>query len=121
MGSFSAWEWLMRRIEIAIVLTGAASIALRGQTPRVHQFVPDKFYTTYSSAHPPALHINPGDRVATKTIDAAGVDWMGRQVSSGGANPETGPFFIEGAEPDDTLVVTFQRIETNRTTGYSSS
>ena len=111
----------MRRIGIAILLTAAASIALRGQTPRVHQFVPDKFYTTYSFAHPPALHINPGDRVVTKTIDAAGVDWTGKQVSSGGANPETGPFFIEGAEPDDMLVVTFQKIETNRTTGYSSS
>jgi len=111
----------MRRIGIAIILTAAVSIALRGQTPRVHQFVPEKFYTTYSFAHPPALHINPGDRVVTKTIDAAGVDWTGKQVSSGGANPETGPFFIEGAEPDDMLIVTFQRMETNRTTGYSSS
>ena len=56
----------MRRIGIAIILTAAVSIALRGQTPRVHQFVPEKFYTTYSFAHPPALHINPGDRVVTK-------------------------------------------------------
>jgi acetamidase/formamidase len=37
------------------------------------------------------------------------------------ANPETGPFFIEGAEPGDTLVVHLLRLETNRATGYSAS
>jgi len=110
----------MTRIGLAMVLTAVASAASRGQAPQVHEFVPDKFYTTYSFAHPTALRIRPGDRVVTKTIDAAGVDWTGKQVASG-ANPETGPFFIEGAEPNDMLVVTFHKIETNRTTGYSSS
>jgi amidase len=33
----------------------------------------------------------------------------------------TGPFFIEGAEPGDTLVVHLLRLETNRATGYSAS
>jgi acetamidase/formamidase len=103
-----------------MLLTAAASGLLRGQEPKTHEFVPDTFYRTYSFAHPPALRIRPGDRVVTKTIDAAGVDWTGKQVSPGG-NPETGPFFIEGAEPDDVLVVTFHKIETNRTTGFSSS
>ena len=37
-----------------------------------------------------------------------------------GPNPQTGPFFVEGAEPGDMLVVTFAKIEINRTTGYSS-
>src|SRR5215468_6497253 len=109
----------MRHTGVAILFAAVASVALRGQS-QVHSFVPDKFYTTYSFAHPPALRIKPGDRIITKTIDAAGVDWTGKQVSQGG-NPETGPFFVEGAEPDDMLVVTFHKIETNRTTGYSSS
>ena len=38
-----------------------------------------------------------------------------------GGNPETGPFYIEGAEPGDTLVVQLLRLETNRATGYSAS
>src|SRR5579862_1379009 len=32
-----------------------------------------------------------------------------------------GPFYIEGAEPGDTLVVHLLRLETNRATGYSAS
>src|SRR5713226_4816283 len=85
-----------------------------------HRFVPDRFYNTYSAAHPPALRIRPGDRVSTKTVDAAGVDWDGKAVASA-SNPQTGPFYVEGAEPDDMLVVRFDRIEPNRATAYSAS
>jgi len=85
-----------------------------------HRFVPTMFYNTYSAAHPPALRIKPGDRVITKTIDAAGTDWEGKTVAAG-PNPETGPFYVEGAEPGDILAVTFNRIETNRTMAYSAS
>jgi acetamidase/formamidase len=65
-------------------------------------------------------HVKPGDRVVTKTIDAAGVDWNGKSVGPGG-NPQTGPFFIDGAEPGDVLVITFEKIETNRAMAYSGS
>ena len=85
-----------------------------------HRFTPERFYNTYSFAHPPALRIKPGDRVITTTLDASGVDAQGRQVGQG-PNPQTGPFFVEGAEPGDLLVVTFEKIETNRATAYSSS
>ena len=85
-----------------------------------HHFTPAVFYNTYSYAHPPALRIKPGDRVVTKTIDAGGVDWNGKTVASGG-NPETGPFYIEGAEPGDMIVVSLEKVETNRTSAYSSS
>jgi amidase len=101
----------------SVILAHAARADAQGRT---HQFVPETYYTTYSFAHPPALRIRPGDRVVTRTIDASGADWTGKQVSPGG-NPETGPFFVEGAEPDDMLVVTFHRIETNRANGFSSS
>ncbi len=89
-------------------------------TAETFQFIPTVFYNTYSFAHPPALHIKPGDRVVTKTIDAGGVDWNGKQVASGG-NPETGPFFIDGAEPGDVLVVILEKLETNRTSANSGS
>jgi amidase len=85
-----------------------------------HRFEPTQFYNTFSGAHPPALRIKPGDHVVTYTIDARGVDSRGVQRGQG-PNPETGPFYIEGAEPGDTLVVHLLRLETNRATGYSAS
>ena len=85
-----------------------------------HTFVPERFYNTFSFAHPPALRIRPGDRVITKTVDASGVDWMDRTVATG-PNPQTGPFYVEGAAPGDLLVVTIEKIETNRSTAYSQS
>jgi amidase len=94
--------------------------AIGAQAPTTHRFTPDRFYGTFSFAHPPALTIRPGDRVVTKTIDAGGVDWNGTQVAQG-PNPQTGPFYVEGAEPGDAIVVTIERIDTNRTTGYSAS
>src|SRR2546423_9217380 len=100
-----------------VVCVTVASAPLHAET---HRFVPEQFYTTYSGAHPPALRIKAGDRVITKTIDAAGVDWNGKTVA-GGPNPETGPFYVEGAEPGDVLVVTFEKIDTHRTAAYSGS
>jgi acetamidase/formamidase len=85
-----------------------------------HRFAPMTFYNTFSFAHPPALRIKPGDRVITTTADAGGIDANNRTVAAG-PNPETGPFYIEGAEPGDMLVVTLNRIEPNRTTARSAT
>lgn len=104
-------------LPFALLLAVAVAPALRADT---HRFVPTQFYNTYSFAHPPALRLTPGDRVITTTVDAGGVDKDGRQVAQG-PNPQTGPFYIEGAEPGDLLVVRIEKIETNRTTAYSSS
>src|ERR1700687_4587581 len=90
------------------------------QTPQTHRFIPRTFYNTFSGSHPPALRIKPGDRVMTKTIDASGTDWDGKSVASG-PNPQTGPFFVEGAEPGDVLVVMFEKMELNRPTASSAS
>src|SRR6185295_17976189 len=107
----------MRTILVVGVLCAMAAQAARAET---HRFVPEAFFNTYSAAHQPVLHIKPGDRVVTKTVDAAGVDWNGKTVATG-PNPQTGPFYIDGAEPDDMLVVTFEKIEPNRVMAYSAS
>ena len=36
-------------------------------------------------------------------------------------NPLTGPFYVEGAMPGDTLVVHLDRVRTNRATAYQTS
>ncbi len=108
----------MRLFTFAIALVVATTpTALRAET---HRFVPTVFFNTYSFAHQPVLRIKSGDRVVTKTIDAAGVDWTGKTVGAG-PNPQTGPFFIEGAEAGDMLVVTLEKLETNRAMAYSGS
>ena len=110
----------MRALILGMALVGTGVSAGLAQSARTHTFLPERFYNTFSAAHPPALRIKPGERVVTKTADASGVDWNGKQVAMG-PNPQTGPFFIEGAEPGDMLVVSLEKIEINRATAYSSS
>jgi amidase len=85
-----------------------------------HHFEPTQYHNTFSFAHQPVLRIKPGDRVVTKTIDARGFDAQGKKVGER-PNPQTGPFFVEGAEAGDVLVVSIEKIEPNRATGWSSS
>ncbi|HSX62527.1 MAG TPA: acetamidase/formamidase family protein [Tahibacter sp.] len=83
------------------------------QAPRVHDYVPTDFSNTFSAERLPVLTIWPGDSVRTKTIDSGGVDEHGRTVALYG-NPQTGPFFVAGAEPGDTLAVRIVRLRLNR-------
>ncbi len=106
--------------QFTLVLASTLLLAPAHAGADTHQFIPTVFYNTYSFAHPPALRIKPGDRVVTKTIDAGGVDWNGKTVGSG-PNPQTGPFYIDGAEPGDMIVVTIEKLETNRASAYASS
>ncbi len=82
-----------------------------------HHFVPTHYFTTIGS-HTPVLRIAPGDTVVTTTVDAGGVDASGQQATPRG-NPMTGPFFVEGAEPGDTLVVTLDKLRPNRLRGWT--
>jgi amidase len=98
--------WIARR---AILPTAA---------PQTRSFEPTEFHRFFSGTIPPALHINPGDTVRTTTVDAGGRDASNKRRSNGG-NPETGPFFVEGAMPGDTLMVKFNRIRLNRNSAES--
>jgi amidase len=87
--------------------------------PQVHQFEPKEFHRVFSDAIAPALQIFPGDTVSTWTVDAAGVDSRGVRRSLGG-NPQTGPIYVEGAFPGDTLVVKLNKVRLNRDSAISS-
>lgn len=84
-----------------------------------HEFTPDRYYTTMGP-HPPVLRIAPGDTVVTTTVDSLGYDANGTEVAAR-FNPMTGPFFVEGAEPGDTLIVHLDRLVPSRPTGISAS
>lgn len=83
----------------------------------IHHFTPQVFWNSIGS-HAPALRIASGDTVVAATIDAHGADAEGRQRASR-PNPMTGPFFIEGAEPGDCLVVRIGEIRMTRATGWT--
>jgi amidase len=82
-------------------------------SPKVHDFEPKEFHRVFSDAITPVLRIFPGDTVRTWTVDAGGADSKGVRRSLGG-NPETGPFYVEGALAGDTLVVKLDRARLNR-------
>lgn len=119
-----------RTLFAIIVLSLAATISITFTDPsfaqkslpktgKTHDFEPRDYHNTFSFAHKPVQRIKPGDRVATKTIDAAGFDNNNTRVSRG-PNPQTGPFYIDGAEPGDVLVVRLDKIKPNRKTAWSS-
>ena len=85
-----------------------------------HRLAPSVFVNTFSAAHAPVLRIRSGDRVVTAVVDDMGVDARGTTVAKG-PNPQTGPFFVEDAEPGDLLVVTIAKLEPNRATGTSAA
>jgi acetamidase/formamidase len=66
------------------------------------------------------LHIADGDTVITCAVDAGGRDANDEQITSPG-NPQTGPFFVDGAEPGDILAVHFDSLMPNRKRGYTGS
>lgn len=82
-------------------------------SPRRHEFTPTVFYRQYSPFNKPVLTVDPGDTVHTTTVDAGGADERGVTRVAGG-NPETGPFYINGAMPGDTLSVHINRLRLNR-------
>ena len=83
-----------------------------------HEFTPERYYTTMGP-HPPVLRIAPGDTVVTTTVDALGQDAAGEPITPRG-NPMSGPFFVEGAEPGDMLIVRLDLLVPNRLTGVSA-
>lgn len=85
----------------------------------IHHFDPTIYYTAMGT-YPPVLHISDGDTVQTRTVDARGQDAEMRVVAERG-NPQTGPFFVEGAEPGDTLAVHFDRLRPNRRIGWTAA
>jgi amidase len=105
----------MRR-QVLLAVFGFASATLLAQTKPV---IPEQYYRTFSHMNPVFQRIKPGEVVLTKTIDSGGRNFRGDQ-SSPGSNPLTGPFFIEGAEPGDAILVKLRKVRLNRNWGYSA-
>ena len=84
-----------------------------------HSFVRTHYYRTLGS-HDPVLRVSDGDQIFTTTVDARGFDHERNAVTQRG-NPQTGPFYVEDAEPGDALVVELDSIRPNRSYGFCGS
>ncbi len=82
-----------------------------------HVFVPQHYHVTLGS-HEPVLHIASGDTVETTTVDSRGQDHTGTVVTRPG-NPQTGPFYLDGAEPGDVVALRIDKLHSNRSTGWT--
>jgi acetamidase/formamidase len=82
-----------------------------------HTLDHDVTYNTLGP-NPPALRVQPGDTVIMQTLDAYAVASDG--VQRGGLpNPQTGPIWVEGAEPGDALTVEIVRVTPTRERGWT--
>ena len=84
-----------------------------------HVFVPSRFHNVLGTRDP-VLSIADGDTVVTTTLDAGGRDHEYVQRTTP-PNPMTGPFLVEGAEPDDALAIRIDRMTPTRPTGWTFS
>jgi amidase len=82
-----------------------------------HTFEPTQYTNTFGP-HEPVLRIADGDRVETVTVDAHGYDRHGVQVAAS-PNPQTGPFYVQDAEPGDAVAITIEHAAPNRMTGWT--
>ena len=98
----------------------AATLCFAGSflSAETHRISPDRYYTTFSAAHPPIAHIRPGDTVVTKCLDSRGRNETGKLILDDD-NVLTGPFYVDGAEAGDTLVVQLDRVRLNRDWGWN--
>jgi len=127
----SAWSRLAMAHPITAPPTrggaAAASTAdLAAGRPVLH-WVPkhDELVYTFGGAAP-RRRIQPGTRVVTWTEDCfdgtlkTAADLISKVTVPGHDNPQTGPFFVEGAEPGDTLAVHILGLEPARSYAISA-
>jgi acetamidase/formamidase len=85
----------------------------------------DLVYTFGGAA--PKHRIQPGTRIVSWTEDCfdgavkTAADLPSKVITPGHDNPQTGPFFIEGAEPGDTVAVHLLKVEPAREYAVSAS
>lgn len=95
---------------LLVLATGSVSASAE-----THKFTPEVGYQTYK-VRDPVLRVAPGDVVETNTL------YSTIFIQKEGAWPgEVGPIYVEGATPDDTLVVKVVSLRPNLDKGRSGT
>jgi len=114
----------------AALLLSALSVAAFAQSPsseegRVvrYEVKPSELKYTYAASYAPVARLKSGNILETNTVDCFGnaIKKPGDTLSMApGDNPLTGPFYIEGAEPGDTLAVKILEIKVDSDQGIGA-
>jgi len=126
-----SWTAMRKLVPVLLVLLVLPTLVLMPDVPASAKTVtynPTTVYYTYCFSHPPAMRIASGDTVITKTRDASNDAFKptDKTLAAGNldlsrVNPQTGPFYVEGAEPGDTLKVKIDKISLNRDWGWGGA
>jgi amidase len=88
---------------------------------RTVEVIPSEYSYVFNPYREPIASVMPGERVTIHTDDAfesritSKDDLPSRALATAKfLNPQTGPVFVEGAEPGDTLAVRIEKIEPTR-------
>jgi acetamidase/formamidase len=100
----------MKSVYAVLLLAAAAFAQSAPESARVvrYEVKPGELKYTFAASYAPVARLKPGDILETNTVDCFGnaIKKPGDTLSMApGDNPLTGPFYIEGAEPGDTLAV----------------
>ena len=107
---------MTKTLTLPCLLAVALSAPADAQAPAV-TFTPTAGVATFAKREP-VLRVTPGAIVETKTFSKPG-DYY-EPAGPGPWPGEVGPFYIEGATPNDTLVVKILRLRLNRDTAISA-
>src|SRR5579872_5117937 len=108
----------MKAFLALLLLSGMAS----GQSIVKYQATIGSVKYVYASV-PPVAHLKAGDILDTNTLDCFGnaIQKPGDTLSMAkGDNPLTGPFYVEGAEPGDTLAVKILDLQVDSNQGVGA-
>ena len=89
---------------------------------KYHTTMNDVKYT-YNSSSSPVARLAPGDVLETNTVDAFGnvIQKPGDTLALvKGDNPLSGPFYVETAEPGDTLAIQFLAVDVDSAQGVGA-
>jgi acetamidase/formamidase len=109
-----------------LVSVSLAVTALTAAETPVLRYVPKHEELKYTfGGVAPTHRIKPGTRIVSWTEDCfdGALNKPGQKASevvkAGHDNPQTGPFYVEGAEPGDTLAIRIEKLEPARDYGVS--
>lgn len=100
----------MKTFFVVLILLGTALAQTSSEEGKVvrYQLNPKDLKYTYAASYAPVARLKSGNILETNTVDCFGnaIKKPGDTLSMApGDNPLTGPFYIEGAEPGDTLAI----------------
>ena len=113
----------MKRLALSLGLVACGTSAVAQQPAEISYSASLDTVKYQFGLSEPVAHLRPGDILRTNTLDCFGnaIRKPGDTLSMvRGDNPLTGPFFIDGAEPGDTLAVKIIELQVDGDTGVGA-